>query len=273
MRPFTSQRSPATLTHRTSSLPPHATPRPRGPRRKRRASFERTRDPAVATPPTPPSRPAATRWHGCGETNAGSIPAADALLPQRGRLVADGPLPQGGQQRRPLKIHQQRRIRCHRDPHIACTAGQMSEIVGEQPLEVAADVDPAGPHHLHPRAVRVVGARHDLDVGGAAPSHHESLIRRPNASPILMPLSASKANSSRSRRLPTHSPVAVSNPAQPSRIAWISLGINNGGRPRRRLFRTRTNDDAPDGERASRCANSPRAGARCGAHASTARRP
>ena len=105
--------------------------------------------------------------------------------------------------------------RDQRDPQLVGAAGQVGQVVGEQPLQVGADIDPARAHHLHPRAVRVVGARHDLDIGGAAASHHE--VADPQAQAprrAASRLCQQGENSRRSRRLPTHSP--------PPRRGWRS---------------------------------------------------
>src|SRR6266487_919884 len=66
---------------------------------------------------------------------------AGPFLLQRRDLVADGSLPHRGQQ-------------------------------GE-PIQVAADMDAPGPHHLYPGAVGVAGPRHHFYIGGAAQAHHE----------------------------------------------------------------------------------------------------
>ena len=112
------------------------------------------------------------------------------------------------------QVHQQRRVRASRAmPELGGPAGQMGQVVGEQPLQVGADVDPARAHHLHPRPVRVVRARARSRYTAVPPRPiTKSLIRMPSTSPSRMPLSASSANSSRSRRLPAHSPAAASRP-------------------------------------------------------------
>ena len=56
---------------------------------------------------------------------------------------------------------------------VAAPAGQMRQVVSEQPFQVRADVDAARAHHLHARQVRVARPRDDLDIGSAAPAHHE----------------------------------------------------------------------------------------------------
>src|ERR1035437_5896982 len=126
----------------------------------------------------------------------------------------------------------------------------MGQVVGVQLLHVVSDVNPSGTHHLHPCTIRVVQAGHDLDIGGATSPHHE--IVDSHTQQLTEPLSANKANNNRSRRLPAHSPESGSTAAHPSRMAWISCGKSNGGRPRRRVPRTRTNEDSPGADRSSR---------------------
>ncbi len=98
---------------------------------------------------------------------------ADAVLLQRRDLVADRPLAHRGEKRRPVQVHQQRGASRHRKPEFCGPARQASQVISEQPFQIAAHVDAAGPHHLHPGAVGVARARHDLDIGGSAPAHHE----------------------------------------------------------------------------------------------------
>lgn len=83
------------------------------------------------------------------------------------------PSRRAGQQRRPLKIHQQRRAGIDLVAQLDGSANELGEVVGEQSLQITADIDPTGAHHLHPRPVRVVLAWHDLDIRSGAAAHHE----------------------------------------------------------------------------------------------------
>lgn len=47
-------------------------------------------------------------------------------------------------------------------PSSAARQARWVKVVAEQAFKVGADVDPAGPHHLHPGTAGVAGPRHDL---------------------------------------------------------------------------------------------------------------
>ncbi|WP_342760916.1 hypothetical protein [Nocardia terpenica] len=87
--------------------------------------------------------------------------------------------PQRRQQRCPVQVHQQRRTGRDSQAEFGCAASQIGQVVGEQPFQIGADINPARAHHLHPRPVRVVLTRDDVDERGAATAQHEIADRKP----------------------------------------------------------------------------------------------
>lgn len=72
-----------------------------------------------------------------------------------------------------MMVHQQRRIGADRHTQLSRPAGEMGQVIGEQPLQIVTHVDPAGAHHRHPRPVRVVFPRDDRGMGSTAAAHDE----------------------------------------------------------------------------------------------------
>ena len=126
-----------------------------------------------------------------------------------------------------MQVHQQRSVGGHREPELVGAAGQMSHIVGEEPLQVGADVDPPRAHHLHPRPVRVVRARDDLNVGGAAAAHHEV------ADPHPQHLSEPAAGLGQQREQQPVAQVAHPVPAAGRDGAPVQDGLDLGGQQQR----------------------------------------
>ena len=165
-----------------------------------------------------------------------------------------------------LPVHLRRRGRLRADPPPAHRrrggpAGQMRQVVSEQPFQVRADVEAAPAHHLHARQVRVARPPDDLDLGRATPAHHEVADR--SAQHLAQPHPA--LGQQREQQ-----PVTQVACPFPGRIVPGGAAVNDrldllrnssGGRPARRR-RTLTSDEEPRHRRDPASAHRP-ASPRC----------
>ena len=167
--------APASRPRRTSSSPRRAAPRPRRPSRRGPAWSARGRDPSRrdTTHSGVPASSSAVAWlcrNQCGVHPGGPMPSRRSAAVLSRTVPSRSGASSGGR----CRFTSSGGVCGQRDPELVGTAGQVGQVVGEQPLQVGADVDPPRAHHLHPGPVR--------RCPGAARSRHTGCRRGPSRS-------------------------------------------------------------------------------------------